>query len=79
MLMIKQITETDLLLFYYQEADEVTTSIIKEHLSNNLDWQFFLNELASFSNESKSIHFSPSNTTLSIILEESRSQLEHSH
>ncbi|MFY7757892.1 MAG: hypothetical protein ACOVP9_05795 [Flavobacterium stagni] len=77
--MIKQITETDLLLFYYQEADEVTTSIIKEHLSNNLDWQFFLNELDSFSNESKSIHFSPSNTTLSIILEESRSQLEHSH
>ncbi len=77
--MIKQITETDLLLYYYQEADEVTTSIINEHLSDNLDWQYFLNEMTSFSEESRLINFSPNSTTLSIILEESRSQLEHSH
>ncbi len=77
--MIKQITETDLLLYYYQEADEVTTSIINEHLSDNLDWQYFLNEMTSFSEESSLVNFSPNSTTLSIILEESRSQLEHSH
>lgn len=75
--MITPITETDLLLFYYQEADEVTTSIIREHLPENTDWQYFLNELATISSESPSLMCSPSNTTLSIILEESRSQLEH--
>ena len=76
MLMIKPITETDLLLFYYQEADEVTTSIIQEHLADNLEWQSFLNELSSFTADTSLLIESPSSTTVSIILEESRSKLE---
>ena len=76
MLMIKPITETDLLLFYYQEADEVTTSIIQEHLADNLEWQSFLNELSSLTADTSLLIESPSSTTVSIILEESRSKLE---
>ena len=76
MLMIKPITETDLLLFYYQEADEVTTSIIQEHLADNLEWQSFLNELSSLTADTSLLIESPSSTTVSIILEESRSTLE---
>ena len=76
MLMIKPITETDLLLFYYQEADEVTTSIIQEHLADNLEWQSFLNELSSLTADTSLLLESPSSTTVSIILEESRSKLE---
>ncbi len=76
MLMIKPITKTDLLLFYYQEADEVTTSIIQEHLADNLEWQSFLNELSSLTADTSLLIESPSSTTVSIILEESRSKLE---
>lgn len=76
MLMIKPITQTDLLLFYYQEADEVTTSIIRDQLADNLDWQSYLNELSGFTADASFLMESPNSTTVSIILEESRSTLE---
>lgn len=75
--MIKPITQTDLLLFFYNEADEVTSSIIRDHLSDNQDWQLYLHELETVNSETASFLLSPNSTTLSIILEESRSQLEH--
>jgi len=75
--MIKPITQSDLLLFFYNEADEVTASVIRENLSDNQEWQSYLLELEAFKSETRSFNLSPNSTTLAIILEESRSQLEH--
>lgn len=76
--MIKLITQADLLLYFYQEATPEITTTIEDNLASHPQWQSYLESLKSISFDCDQLNLSPSSTTCSIILEESRSYLEHS-
>lgn len=76
--MIKYITQADLLLYFYQEASSEIAKTIEDNLVSHPQWQSYLDSLKSISTDCDQFEFSPNSTTCSIILEESRSYLEHS-
>lgn len=76
--MTKPLSHSDLLLYYYGEADAETSAFIQTHISENPEWSTYLNELCEATSDLDLLMINPSATTLSIILEESDSKLYHS-
>lgn len=76
--MTKPLSHSDLLLYFYGEADAKTTAFIESNISENADWKVYLNDISEATLGFNSIMISPASTTLSIILEESDSKLYHS-
>jgi len=68
------ITENDLLLFHYKEVEPEIHNHILAQISNNPQWQDYLKLLSEIDNCLESSNNIPSNTTISIILEESLHQ-----
>lgn len=75
--MIPNITENDLILYYYHESSAEVTKFINDQLESQPSWSKFLKKLDLIRSASSS--FSPSNTSISIILEESIQKETHSH
>lgn len=71
------LSHSDLLLYFYGEADVQTASYIQANITENPDWSMYLNELYEVSSDLNRLMISPAPTTLSIILEESDSKLYH--
>ena len=65
-------------MYFYGEADAVTTAYIQANIAENPDWSIYLNELYEATSDLDVLMISPAATTLSIILEESDSKLYHS-
>jgi hypothetical protein len=76
--MTKPLSHSDLLLYYYGEADAETTAYIQSNIAENPEWSVYLNELYEATSDLDQLMISPMNTTLAIILEESDSKLYHS-
>ena len=75
--MERKITETDLLLYFYKECSEDIQKYISENIEFHSEWQ---NTLQGYNLlEINLLHktYSPSSTTLKIILEESIHQENH--
>jgi len=76
--MAKPLSHSDLLLYFYGEADADTSAYIQANIAENPDWSIYLNELYEATSDFDRLMVSPAPTTLSIILEESDSKLYHS-
>jgi hypothetical protein len=76
--MTKPLSHSDLLLYYYGEADTETTAFIQSNIAEYPEWSVYLNELYEATSDLDQLMISPMNTTLAIILEESDSKLYHS-
>jgi hypothetical protein len=73
--MEKNITETDLILYFNNEAPVKTREFIEENLHNHQEWCDILDFYAQIQQELNVVRNStPSKTTLNIILEESQHQ-----
>ncbi|MSP57664.1 MAG: hypothetical protein EXR17_02260 [Flavobacteriaceae bacterium] len=73
--MIKPLSYSDLLLYYFGEADLQTTKYINKHISEYKDWSEYLNTIHETTLAMNTLSVLPESTTLSIILEESDSKL----
>lgn len=76
--MTRNITENDLILYFYSETTSEISSFISENLDKNPSWKLLLDSLK----EVKSLEFKhelPSATTEHIILEESNIIEKMSH
>lgn len=73
--MIKPLSHSDLLLYYYGEADSQTTEYINKNISECQDWSDYLNTVHETTMVINTLSVFPESTTLSIILEESDSKL----
>lgn len=76
--MVKPLSQSDLLLYFYGEAEVETVDYIQANIAENPDWSNYLNELYETTSDLDVLMISPAPTTLSIILEESDSKLYHS-
>lgn len=76
--MAKPLSHSDLLLYFYGEADATIAAYIQSNIAENPDWSLYLNELYEATSDLDRLMISPAQTTLSIILEESDSKLYHS-
>jgi hypothetical protein len=76
--MAKPLSHSDLLLYFYGEADAETTAFIQTNIAEYPEWSMYLNELYEATSDLDRLMISPAATTLSIILEESDSKLYHS-
>lgn len=76
--MTKPLSHSDLLLYYYGEADAETTAFIQSNIAEYPEWSVYLNELYEATSDLDQLMISPMNTTVAIILEESDSKLYHS-
>jgi len=75
--MIKTITQSDLICYFYGEVDAQTKDYIDNNIDSNPDWVTLLNDL-------REIKYSvqleaPSNSNIQIILEESLLEENHSY
>ena len=76
--MAKPLSHSDLLLYFYGQADATVAAYIQSNIAENPDWSLYLNELYEATSDLDRLMISPAQTTLSIILEESDSKLYHS-
>ncbi len=75
--MIKSITQTDLILYHYNECSKETKSFIENNIENYPDWKDFLSQLDIVQSSCANIS-SPNPTSINIILEESAGKEQHS-
>ena len=66
--MAKPLSHSDLLLYFYGEADADTSAYIQANIAENPDWSIYLNELYEATSDFDCLMVSPAPTTLSIIL-----------
>lgn len=64
-------TTNDLILFYYQELPKAKHNLVSRELIDNLQLQEQYKELTSDINSFGGMQYSPDDTTIKIILEES--------
>ncbi len=75
--MIKSITQTDLILYHYNECSIETKSFIDSNIESNPEWKDFLSQLDVV--QSACCNFAaPNPTSINIILEESAGKEQHS-
>jgi hypothetical protein len=75
--MDRNITETDLISYFYNECDNQIAAHIKSNLTFNPHWTDFLNDLQKLSDCMKA-EVNPHATSVQIILEESLYEENHS-
>jgi hypothetical protein len=75
--MDRNITETDLISYFYNECDNQIAAHIKSNLEYNPQWIDFLNDLQKVSDLMKPTT-NPNATSVQIILEESLYEENHS-
>lgn len=76
--MTRPLSHSDLLLYYYGEADAEVAAYIKDNISEHPEWSSYFQEIHQTMGDMDTLMISPNSTTLSIILEESDSKLFHS-
>jgi len=76
-LMIKNITKTDLINYYYNECSHSVKLLIENDLESNPTWKDYLNHLELINQACDNL-LTPNNTSLNIILEESATTEQHS-
>ena len=76
--MTRPLSHSDLLLYYYGEADVQTAAYIENNISEHPEWSTYFQEIYQAMSDMDTLMISPNSTTLSIILEESDSKLFHS-
>lgn len=78
--MDRNITQQDLILYYYNECSAEIQDYISRNLNSHSEWQQCLIDLREIHSElTTPVKKGPSQTTLSIILEESLHQEDHSY
>jgi len=75
--MIYNITKTELIKYFYNECSPSVSQLIEMGLDANPDWRNYLNHLQTVQNAAK-IDFKPSDTLVSMILEDSAATEHHS-
>ncbi len=76
--MTRPISHSDLLLYYYGEANAEIAAYIKDNIYEHPEWTMYFQEIHHAMYDMDTLMISPNSTTLSIILEESDSKLFHS-
>jgi hypothetical protein len=76
--MTRPLSHSDLLLYYYGEADAEISAFIQDNISEHPEWSMYFQEIYQAMSDMDTLMVSPNSTTLSIILEESDSKLFHS-
>lgn len=76
--MTRPLSHSDLLLYYYGEADADVAAYIQDNISEHPEWSLYFQEIHQTMGDMDILMISPKSTTLSIILEESDSKLFHS-
>ncbi len=76
--MTRPLSHSDLLLYYYGEADAEVAAYIQDNISEHPEWSSYFQEIHQTMGDLDTLMISPNSTTLSIILEESDSKLFHS-
>ncbi|MCL9979902.1 MAG: hypothetical protein NBV77_00500 [Bacteroidia bacterium] len=71
------ITETDLISYFYNESSPEVTDYIQVNISNRLDWQEFIHELQLLRSSMTNFQ-NPHPTSLNIVLEEVSLEANHS-
>lgn len=71
------ITETDLISYFYNESSPEVTDYIHVNISNRLDWQEFIQELQLLRSSMTNFQ-NPHPTSLNIVLEEVSLEANHS-
>lgn len=71
------ITETDLISYFYNESSPEVTDYIQVNISNRLDWQEFIQELQLLRSSMTNFQ-NPHSTSLNIVLEEVSLEANHS-
>jgi hypothetical protein len=71
------ITETDLISYFYNESSPEVTDYIQVNISNRLDWQEFIQELQLLRSSMTNFQ-NPHPTSLNIVLEEVSLEANHS-
>lgn len=78
--MDRNITQQDLILYYYRESSAEIHNYISQNLNHRPDWQQCLLDIREIHSElTTPIKKGPSQSTLNIILEESLHQEDHSY
>ncbi len=75
--MDRNITENDLLLYHYNEVDAEIRNQISAGIENNSEWREYIELLQRIDKSVNQNCKGPSSVTLSIILEESQHQENH--
>jgi len=76
--MTRPLSHSDLLLYYYGEAEADVAAYIQENISEHPEWTSYFQDIYNTTSDLDTLMVSPNSTTLSIILEESDSKLFHS-
>jgi hypothetical protein len=76
--MTRPLSHSDLLLYYYGEAEADVAAYIQENISEHPEWTSYFQDIYKTTSDLDTLMVSPNSTTLSIILEESDSKLFHS-
>lgn len=76
-LMIKNITQTDLINYFYNECSQSVKLMIDNNLETNPSWKEYLSHLELI-HQACDFTSAPNNTSLNIILEESTTTEQHS-
>lgn len=71
------ITETDLISYFYNESSPEVTDYIHVNISNRLDWQEFIHDLQIIRSSMTNFQ-NPHPTSLNIVLEEVSLEANHS-
>ncbi len=71
------ITETDLISYFYNESSPEVTEYIQVNISNRLDWQEFIQDLQILRSSMTNFQ-NPHPTSLNIVLEEVSLEANHS-
>lgn len=75
--MMKNITQTDLILYHYNECSTEIKSFIDNNIESNQHWKDFISQLETIQSAC-SQNSSPNPTLINIILEESAGKEQHS-
>jgi hypothetical protein len=76
--MTRPLSHSDLLLYYYGEAEADVAAYRQENISEHPEWTSYFQDIYKTTSDLDTLMVSPNSTTLSIILEESDSKLFHS-
>jgi len=74
---MKNITQTDLILYHYNECTDEVKSFVENNIESNQHWKEFINQLETIQSAC-SQKSSPNPTLINIILEESAGKEQHS-
>ena len=76
--MTRPLSHSDLLLYYYGEANAEIAAYIKDNIYEHPEWTMYFQDIYQATCDMDTLMISPNSTTLSIILEQSDSKLFHS-